>query len=371
MLKENYSRDLKVDRLTQPCMENIFTIFSLTAMINANISSKSIKTSIVLIVRSMVVPILFLLFSCEREITIDAVDVQQELVVNALIDPDGIDSLLLSSTFTTENEGVSGASVVVTRNGDTIGRYVEESKGFYCYEGETFQEKMDYGLSIHHPDYPNVSASTTVPVTPEFWFGTYAENGKKVKQFSREEMLISNANIQVLLEFEDDEKTNNYYFITSSSTYEYTLRVGFPEQRDSIVSHTEPAQLNSRSPLIEMTYSGSYYDFGQLSYDWETSYSVYEKGIIFSDKLFNGQIITIPVDLILPMYNNTTQVHLTLTAISEEYYQLIRSLATRERNGEGFFPEALKVYSNVHNGHGLWAAQSGKTVTLDISPLPF
>ncbi len=46
MLKENYSRDLKVDRLTQPCMENIFTIFSLTAMINANISSKSIKTSI-------------------------------------------------------------------------------------------------------------------------------------------------------------------------------------------------------------------------------------------------------------------------------------------------------------------------------------
>ena len=45
MLKENYSRDLKVERLTV-CMENIFTIFSLTAMINANISSKSIKTSI-------------------------------------------------------------------------------------------------------------------------------------------------------------------------------------------------------------------------------------------------------------------------------------------------------------------------------------
>ena len=285
--------------------------------------------------------------------------------VNALIDPDGIDSLLLSSTFTTENEGVSGASVVVTHNGDTIGRYVEESKGLYRYEGETFQEKMDYGLSIHHPDYPNVSASTTVPVTPEFWFGTYAENGKKVKQFSREEMLISNANIQVLLEFEDDEKTNNYYFITSSSTYEYTLRVGFPEQRDSIVSHNEPAQLNSRNPLIEMTYSGSYYDFGQLSYDWETSYSVYEKGIIFSDKLFNGQKITIPVDLILPMYNKTTQVHLTLTAISEEYYQLIRSLATRERNGEGF-SRSLKVYSNVHNGHGLWAHVG--PVTLDISP---
>lgn len=312
--------------------------------------------------RMFVLLFVFIFFSCEREITIDPVNFEQELVVNALIDPEGIDSLLLSSTFTTKNEGVSGASIVVTHQGDTIGRYIEKSKGLYYYQGDLFQEKMGYGLSIQHPDYTEVSASTTVPVLPGFWFGTYPVSGEKVKK-------IPEANIQVLLEFKDDEKSNNYYFITAFSTYELIFRVGFPEERDSIVVYTEPAQLNSRSPVIEMSYSGSYYDFAQLSYDWETFYNVYKTGIIFSDKLFIGQKITIPVDLRLFMYMNTTSVHLTLTAISEDYYQLLRSLATREKNGEGFFPEALQLFGNVNNGHGVWAAKSSKTVSLDISGL--
>jgi len=65
----------------------------------------------------------------------------------------------------------------------------------------------------------------------------------------------------------------------------------------------------------------------------------------------------------------TNSIHLTLTSISEEYYQLLRSLATLAKSKDGFFPEALQVYSNVHNGHGLWAAKSSKTITLDIFDL--
>lgn len=312
--------------------------------------------------KRLFIPFILIFFSCEREIFIDQVNEKKELVVNALIDPEGMDSLLLSSTFTTKNEGVSGASVVVTHNNDTIGRYIEKSKGLYYYQGENFQEKMDYGLSIQHPDYTEVSANTTVPVVPELSFGTYPISSEKAKK-------IPEANIQVLLEFEDDIKTNNYYMITSSSTYNSYYIVNYPVRRDSIVARTEPDQLNSKSSIIEMTYSGSYYDFAQLSYDWETSYNVYEREIIFSDKLFNGQKITIPIDINLYTPQNTTQVHLMLTAISEEYYQLIRSLATRERNANGFFPEALQVYGNVHNGHGTWGAKSSRTVSIDISEL--
>jgi hypothetical protein len=310
----------------------------------------------------LLIPFFLILYSCEREIAIDLVNVKQELVVNALIDPEGMDSLLISSTFVTKSEGVSGASVVVTHQGDTIGRYIEKNKGLYYYEGEKFQQNMDYNLSILHPDYPGVSANTTVPVVPEFWLGTYPVSGDKVKK-------IHEADIQVLLEFEDDIKTNNYYMITSSSTYNRYYVVDYPVRRDSLVARTEPDQLNSRSPVNEMTYSGSSYDFGQLSYDWETFYNVYERGIIFSDKLFNGQKITITTDINLYTPQNTTQVHLMLTAISEEYYQLIRSLATRERSKDGFFPEALQLYGNVYNGHGVWAAKSSKTVSLDISGL--
>jgi hypothetical protein len=94
-----------------------------------------------------------------------------------------------------------------------------------------------------------------------------------------------------------------------------------------------------------------------------------KNNIIFSDKLINGQKVSIPIDVRLYELRYTTSIHLTLTVISEEYYQLLRSLATLNKTNDGFFPEALQVYSNVQNGHGLWAAKSSKTITLDIFDL--
>jgi hypothetical protein len=120
-----------------------------------------------------------------------------------------------------------------------------------------------------------------------------------------------------------------------------------------------------------MTFSGSSYKFAQNNIDWDSYYRVSQSELIFSDKLFNGQKATIPVDLRLFEHINTTFVHLTLTAISEEYYQLLRSLAAYNQSERGFFPEALQVYSNVHNGHGIWAAKSAKTISLDVSDLHF
>lgn len=323
-------------------------------------------------IKRLIFPITLLLLSCSREIDIKPVDVEKELVVSAFIQPGQLDSLLLTSTFISSQyvntegryvyKGVSGANAVVLANGDTVGRYVEAKDISYHYEGDSFEENKEYQLEINHPDYPSVSANTKVPVVPDFWFGTYTDSGERVKK-------IDKADIQVLLEFDDDENLNNYYILSASSTYENTLIVGFPEERDSLIIGNETAQLNSKSPIIEMTYSGSSYDFAQLSYDWETHYSVYKTHIFFSDKLFNGRELSIPVDLSLYEFRNTSKIHLTLTAISEEYYQLLRSLATLNKTKEGFFSEALQVYSNVQNGHGLWAAKSSKTITLDISEL--
>jgi hypothetical protein len=314
--------------------------------------------------KKLIFPILLLfLISCEYEIMVDLGDVQPELVVNGLIQPQGLDSLRLSCTFVTNYKEVSGASVVVTQQADTIGRYVEKSKGRYCYEGESFQEKNEYTLRIQHPNYPSVLAQTTVPAVPDFWFGTFLDNNRKVKKLPA----YSDGNLQVLLEFEDDKTTNNYYSVTAAISYEIKYRVGWPEERDSIVVYTGPVLLNSRSPIIEMTKNSSYYSFAQLSYDWETYYGVSKSEIIFSDKLFNGQKVTLPVDTYFSDDSRIISNYLTLTAISEEYYQMLRAFATREKNANAVFPEALQMYSNVKNGHGVWGAKSSKTVSLDIT----
>lgn len=322
-------------------------------------------------IKRLIIPLTLLLFSCSREIDFNPVDVEQELVVSAFIQPGKLDSLLLTSTFISSQSadyyegdykyfGVSGAKIAVLANNDTVGTYVESENKSYHYEGENFVENKEYQLKISHPDYPGVSAKTTVPAVPDFWFGTYADNGEMVKESPE-------ADIQVLLEFEDDENSNNYYIVTSSSTYNSIYTVGFPDERDSIVARTIANKLNSESPAIEITYDGLYYDFAQLNYDWETIYFVSQKEVIFSDKLFNGQKATIPIDLQLDGYKNTTSVQLTLTVISEEYYQMLRSIVTLQKNNNGFIPDPLQMYSNVQNGHGAWASMSSKTVSLDVS----
>lgn len=332
-------------------------------------------------VKRLIIPFALLLLSCERVIDINSINVDQELVVSALIQPNEIDSLLLSCTYNTvgtassfdvsqSGSRVSGATIVVMDQGGTIGKYIEKNKGSYYYEGEDFLENKKYSLSIQHPNYSSVSANTTVPVVPEFCFGTYPDSGKKVKQYFEGDIMKMEADIQVLLEFEDDEKTNNYYMITAASTYKFTFEVGFPEVRDSIVAYTHPAKINSKISIIELVYHGTSYQFAQNNIDWESGYFVSEYELYFTDKLINGHKVSIPLDVKINGQRDTRHVlHLTLTAISEEYYQMLRSLAAFEKTNNDFFPEALQLYSNVHNGHGVWAAKSSKTISLDISEL--
>jgi hypothetical protein len=331
--------------------------------------------------RSLTILITLALFSCEREIDFDPGNVEQELVVSAFIQPGVVDSLLLTSTYSSltssdffegkvKYNGISGAKVVVLAEGDTVGCYVETKNRSYQYEGESFDENKEYQLEITHPDYPSISASTTVPKVPDFVFGTYPETGENVKQYFGDDILILEADIQVLLEFEDDEKANNYYVITAASTYKYTFKVGFPEKRDSIVAYTNPAKINSKSSIIEMIYHGTSYQFAQNNIDWESGYRVSEHELYFSDKLFNGQKVSIPLDVKIYGQRDTRHVlHLTLTSISGEYNQMLRSLAGYEKSNNGFFPEALQLYGNINNGLGIWGAKSSRTVSLDISGL--
>lgn len=325
-------------------------------------------------IKKLIFPIILLLFSCERIIDIDSVNVKQELVVSALIHTDEVDSLLLSSTYNTVGTtssysdsgletGVSGATIVVLTQGKTIGKYVEKSQGSYYYEGNNFQENKEYSLSIQHPDFQEVLANTTVPLTPEFELVIHFINDENT-------VFVTGATLQVLLDFVDVDDKCNYYCITASRTRQVFFRDYYNQQKiDSVVLYTDPTSINSKSSIIEMSYNGSSYQFVQNDIDWESGYRVSYDELIFSDKLFNGQKVTIPIDLNVSDFKNTTQVHLTLTAISEEYYLFLRSMAAYRKSENGFFPEALQMYSNVVNGQGVWASKTSKSLSLDVSEL--
>lgn len=307
--------------------------------------------------------IISILFSCERVIDITPVDVEQELVVNGQISLNEKDTLILTSTGSIEtvHTSVSGANITVTYQKDTVGRYIESSDGIYCYEGKSFQENLMYGLKVEHQDYSSVCAETKIPVVPEISFATYSDNQEKYKE-------VFGANFQVLLEFEDDGETDDYYIISSSFTYKVIVLDYFdPDVIDTIIIGTDRSHLNSRSSFVEMIITRNNINLVQNQIDWEGGYHPWADEVVFSDKFFNGQKITVPLDFYLWNMEYTTKLSLTLTAISEEYYQLLRSLAAKKKNDEGFFPEPLQMYSNVENGQGVWAAKASKTISLEIN----
>ncbi|MDA3927436.1 MAG: DUF4249 domain-containing protein [Prolixibacteraceae bacterium] len=307
--------------------------------------------------------------SCVREIDIDEFDVEQQLVVNAFIQSGRIDSLFLSSTFSyvktdyidgnyINQLGVGGAMVLLINNDDTIGSFEEIGNGVYSYVGDDLEERQEYEIVVDHPDFKPISATTTIPAVPNIWFANHPEDNALYK-------LTTKNYLQVILDIQDDGSTNDYYIITASSIREFN----FPDNPNVTHIYYWSNRLNSKSSLIEIVYSSPSYNYVQNNFDWESSaYSPSQKEIIFSDKLFNGQQISIPIDIADGRWwSHTTQIHLHVTVISEEYYQLLRSFAALSKTRDQLFSDGIQIYGNIKNGQGIWAAKSSKSISLDVS----
>jgi hypothetical protein len=192
-----------------------------------------------------------------------------------------------------------------------------------------------------------ISATTTIPAVPNIWFANHPEDNALYK-------LTTKNYLQVILDIQDDGSTNDYYIITASSIREFN----FPDNPNVTHIYYWSNRLNSKSSLIEIVYSSPSYNYVQNNFDWESSaYSPSQKEIIFSDKLFNGQQISIPIDIADGRWwSHTTQIHLHVTVISEEYYQLLRSFAALSKTRDQLFSDGIQIYGNIKNGQGIWAA---------------
>lgn len=310
------------------------------------------------------IPIIFVFFSCSREVPIDVMLIEQVMVVSAIIDTKGQDSLILTRTYNKPElnddlsaVGIKDATVYVLSEGEKVGQFLAKSKGVYSFEGERFVNGKEYSLEIIHSDFHDVSAKTQIPETPLLWNETYPPNGENVQVDNSP----SGIDFQVLIAFTDNVQTNDYYMLSASSYSEFVY------EHNSPIIRNEPARLNSKSPFVELVRSRNTIKMVQNTIDWEGGYSPFMNEIIFGDKLFNGKTITVPIDLSLStMLQDTKKVFIILTTISEDYYQLLRSLAALTKNADGFFPESLDVFSNINNGQGVWAAKSSKTIAIQV-----
>ena len=279
------------------------------------------------------ITVLFIVFSCTKEIPFKGDIGNGFIVVNGIIESDSIIKISLSKSKAAIGEQNTGPSEITTSanliltdktTGETFTSNTVNSNGEYEF-GTKAKTGHSYSISITHPSYSTATSETSIPdaVQIKDWDTSSIKNGYN----------YSEKNLVLTI---DDPSTENLYILKVFSV-------------DSL-QFAESLYLtpNENNQVFE--------DGGGISY-------------LFDDSGFNGQSKKIvvkfnPAKYMDAMYYDYTEeksYKVVLYNVSREVYNYILS-TTKALNSDGFFSEPVKVYTNITNGLGVFGGMNSSSV---------
>ena len=304
-----------------------------------------------------------LIISCEitSEIELDIPSKPPKLVINSNLVPWSIPGMKqlgieISSTYhifdTSEYKSVTDATVLLFKNGefvDTI-KYVDTLQNRpYPVDYAPFSGPLPgdtYSIEVSAPGYEKVYAKTTIPEKVEILDVSITPVGLIDDSI---EIIVGGRRLgggiwsEVTITFADPPHIENYYEIVVSpihSFYEskkfYTLFTN-----ESIITgesyYPSPMELHLKNP----------------------------RQLLFNDRSFNGDTRTIsfyyfpPQGWYINSYIEYHIINIQLRNITAEYYYhkttLLQSLNNQEEDVLYGMREPLNVFTNIENGHGIFA----------------
>jgi len=320
---------------------------------------------------------LFLLLSCEKEITFSGKNMEPKLVVNSFITPDSlVVAEITESRFFLNNEDtfriVEGAevqlyvdnvfkeqmndvkygyykSVYAPKAGEFI-RLVIAKTGFKTVSCETDVKKQAEIISIDSTITLTESLPITIYSYPNpntFVIDTVGYNNSYIIDFA--------------LKFKDPAETSDFYRLDVKR--QDTLYDG------SIVLYDAEIDFSDIVSGKNTSTGANVFDGGNAS----NSYNV------FSDEIFNGKEYPLKFKYKDYSYSYTPgkntindgtgrnyrkKLLINLQAISKDYYLYLKS---RSASGnDSFFSEPVQIYNNVENGIGILGSYTSKTITIEL-----
>lgn len=281
--------------------------------------------------------------SCTKVIDIDLPKHDSKLVVNSLFCSNiRLPINIGSSTSIMDNTGSSGIynSIIDLYEDGILVQSGTISDSIFFASG-TVKENSIYRFELSAPGYPNVTATDTVPIRTRI---NALEHNKSV--WVNENGLMYS---QVKIEFTDSPANRNFYelklyvFIDSpweedTKMYDFVGIGGIPD------------------PVLKDSWP----------YFYET------RSLPFKDNLFNGTECNL--DILYRIPNNNDEPYdliIELNSISRNYYNYKKQLGIymKTLDSDIFLgaPDPVKLYSNIENGYGIFAAYSSDKVILNIS----
>ena len=277
--------------------------------------------------------------SCEKVIPFEGDVNTPKFVINSVFESDSTFKVHVSSSRsvidTASFKNIDDAIVTIKdRNENIIETLNHVENGFY--KGQTFpQENQNYILEVNHPNYANITASDSLP-SPII-----------INSVDTSTIIdpINGNRLQISMNFDDPENTQNYYLIETYSVNEYLVIKN---------SDTTEYELDTTKQFMVLTDEV----FQNGGSPWR------EQGL-FNDLLFNGQNKTLELEIPNDSWSGsedgydwsyqTLTLRLYLHNITLSYYYYRTSLELFQNASGNPFAQPVQVFSNVENGFGVFA----------------
>lgn len=288
--------------------------------------------------------LLLLLFSCQKEVTLDIPAAPTQLVVNGLLIPDTDISITVSESLsildTTQNH-IDDATVSLYCNDTFLTQLPYQQDGEYSLPGLCPVEGNTYRIVVEVDNYDAATANTTVPVSTDI---------DSIKTEHSVMTSSSGSNMSSLdIFFTDNALSQDYYMYyccgRADTFYHYN--------QDYTGTVTDTFMVVP-TVGIGISYNVSILANG----DEDTPY--------FNDNLFQGENL----DLKLYYYEPYTFfsepdsidyfIKVQMLSLSESYYLYKKSLDKYYDSMDGFmgYTNLSGLYSNIENAYGIFGAIS-------------
>lgn len=273
----------------------------------------------------------FLLLTCERAIPFPEMETAPVLVVNSFFTPSSTWQVTLSQsspldsmvTFTPIIDGQVNILDLTTNQTIVLSH---QKEGFYSTTTSLPQVNHTYQLSANADGFTSVSATTTIPPTPQMQLNRY-----QASSFQNQ------ANYLFDLSIDDNPSEINFYFIE----VQYILET--------------PTQILSEKATHFSFDPNS--DNEAVSIDHQNLKRSY-----LTDENFNGVTYTTQIGASSPLLKRRTNADvlkaiISIKSINEAGYLYFKSIERFETGGE-LFSEPPSVFSEIENGLGIFAGYS-------------
>ncbi|MCX6224584.1 MAG: DUF4249 domain-containing protein [Bacteroidia bacterium] len=300
-----------------------------------------IPTSLCLLQLATILAV-FGITSCSKVIDISIPDKERKIVVNGLISPDQPVRINLSTSLSVLEKDdfvfITGGVVSLFNEAGLIGKFQEESGGFYFLPDFKPQVGQSYRLTASGDGLKPVETTAIIPsVVPIISVDT----ATLTDEWGQQQLRLS-------VKFDDPAGVHNVYSFGVDVTYK----------------EIDYAYMTNTGKKITLqAYLSGYND----QFLKDESLNFYNK-LYFDDLLFDGLGKTVEFNISDYSYYNSDTIWLDvkMEQVDPSYYQYVLSNDAYQRAQNNPFSEPVQVFTNIKGGFGIFAGSSFASYPLVI-----